>query len=87
MSTKSKLMKRFLGIPKDFTYDETKKLLTNLGYIEHNKGKTSGSRVMFFHPDTKAAYYLHRPHPDNIIHPCYLKQLIIFLKEHGDISE
>ena len=45
MGTKEKLVERFKKLPKDFTYEETLKLLSIFGYYEHNKGATSGSRV------------------------------------------
>ena len=47
MGTKEKLINRFCKLPKDFTYEETLKLLSVFGYSEHNKGATSGSRVRF----------------------------------------
>jgi hypothetical protein len=36
-------------MPKDYTFDEMKKLLAGLGYREIRSGKTSGSRAAFFH--------------------------------------
>ena len=45
MSKIEKDIERLKSKPKDFTYDEMKRLLNNLGFIENNKGKTSGSRV------------------------------------------
>ena len=42
MGTKEKLVERFRKLPKDFTYEETLKLLSIFGYYEHNKGATSG---------------------------------------------
>lgn len=45
MGTKEKLVERFKKLPKDFTYEETLKLLSIFGYYEHNKGATSGARV------------------------------------------
>jgi mRNA-degrading endonuclease RelE of RelBE toxin-antitoxin system len=48
MSKHEKLIKRFKSQPKDFTYEEMKTLLNRLGYEEENKGKTSGSRVIFY---------------------------------------
>lgn len=47
MGSKEKLIERFCKLPKDFTYEETLKLLSSYGYNEHNKGATSGSRVRF----------------------------------------
>jgi hypothetical protein len=47
MGTKEKLIERLKKLPKDFTFDEAERLLTLFGYIRSNKGKASGSRVMF----------------------------------------
>ncbi len=33
------------------------------GYVESNKGATSGSRVRFYNPENKASMMLHKPHP------------------------
>ncbi len=67
MSKLDKLIARFLSHPKDFTYDELKKILTAFGYIEFTKGKTSGSRVAFIQPETKHIIRLHKPHPGKIL--------------------
>ncbi|MBI4843409.1 MAG: type II toxin-antitoxin system HicA family toxin [Nitrospirae bacterium] len=63
MSKAEKLLKRFLSKPKDFTFDELKKLLKSFGYEEAKTGKTSGSRVAFINHQTKSVIRLHRPHP------------------------
>ena len=47
MSKIEKAIERLKSRPKDFTYDEMKMILNNFGFIEYNKGKTSGSRVEF----------------------------------------
>lgn len=63
VSTKEKLIKRFLSLPKDFTFDELARLLTALGFAMSNKGKTSGSRVKFMHTEQEASIIrLHKPH-------------------------
>jgi hypothetical protein len=49
MSKNEKLIERFRQIPRDFTFEELEKLLAIFGYIKCNKGKTSGSRVLFEH--------------------------------------
>jgi hypothetical protein len=63
MGKTEKLLKRFLSKPKDFTYDELKKLLRSLGYREAKTGKTSGARIAFINHDTKHIIRLHKPHP------------------------
>ncbi len=42
MGTKEKLVERFKKLPKDFTYEETLKLLSIFGYYEHNKERLRG---------------------------------------------
>ena len=65
MSKEEKLIQRFLLRPKDFTYDELRKMLKGLGYQESQQGKTSGSRVAFLNEATKHIIRLHKPHPGN----------------------
>ena len=80
MSKVEKAIERLKLKPKDYTYDEAKNLLNKLGFIENNKGKTSGSRVEF-----KDAYgrkiMLHRPHPGNILKSYKINDLLNDLKE------
>lgn len=66
MSRKDKLLKRFLSMPKDFTFEETVNLLRIFDFLEVKKGKTSGSRVMFSN-DEKRVIQFHKPHPGNIM--------------------
>ena len=47
MGQKEKLIAKLKTIPKDFTFDEAESLLGYLTYHRYNKGKTSGSRVIF----------------------------------------
>jgi len=79
MSTKEKLIKRFKTLPKDFTWEEMVRLFAGFGFTVKNKGKTSGSRVMFENNDV--AYTMHKPHPKNIIKETALKQLLKYLIE------
>ena len=67
MTKHDKLLKRFLSKPKDFSYDELKKLLNGFGYDELTLGKSSGSRVAFHNDKTKHLIRLHKPHPKNIL--------------------
>ena len=81
MSTNEKLVERFMTLPKDFTFDEIEKLLTYFGYEKSNKGKTSGSRVMF-KKDGCAPILLHKPHPGNIMKEYALKQVFNILSNN-----
>ena len=85
MSKFEKLKERLLRRPKDFTYDELKSVLTGLGYIESNKGKTSGSRVAFIDHGTKHIIRIHKPHPQNIMKGYTLEYIIDELKGQNKI--
>lgn len=80
MSKKDKLIKRILLLPKDFTYAELVSLLVQLGFEEDNKGKTSGSRVRFYHQDLGLRYLAHKPHPTSVIKEKALKDIVNFLQ-------
>ena len=84
MSELEKLKERLKSLPKDFTYDEAKSLLTKLGFEESNKGKTFGSRVKFERQHNENIL-LHKPHPKNILDPAFVKKLLSILKNFGDI--
>jgi hypothetical protein len=90
MSTKEKLIKRFLALPKDFTFDELLKLLTALGFVPSNKGKTSGSRVKFMHTEKSSIVRLHKPHTSGKpLKEATLKEICAQLaeKKHIDIEQ
>lgn len=76
MSRKEKLLKRFLDLPKNFTYDEAVKLLNDFGFYQVKTGKTAGSRVRFLneaYPEYPIKF--HKPHPGNILKP-YILEII-----------
>lgn len=85
MGTKEKLIERFKRLPNDFTFDELERLLTNFGYTRFNKGKTSGSRIIY-----KDSYghpiMIHKPHPGNIIKGYAMKQIYDELKDKNYIE-
>ena len=64
MSTFEKLLKRFLSAPKDFTYDELKRILAGFGYTEQ---QGAGSRIVFKNERLQHKIKLHKPHPGNIL--------------------
>ena len=66
MSRLEKEIERLKSKPKDYTYDEAKSLLYKLGFIENNKGRTSGSRVEFKDKFGRKII-LHKPHPKNTL--------------------
>jgi len=82
MGTKEKLIERFNRQPKDFTFNELKRLFQVLGFEISQKGKTSGSRVEFVNNDKELSYGAHRPHPDNAIKSYVMKQVLEFLSSN-----
>ena len=82
MGQKEKLIKRLRSVPKDMTFDEIETLLQYLDYVRSNKGKTSGSRVMFISAD-HPPILLHKPHPRKELLEYQIKQLIDVLKQEG----
>lgn len=85
MGKKDKLRERFLTLPSDFTFDEMQSLLAGFGYVKSDKGRTSGSRVIFKNGD-KRPIMLHKPHPGNIVKSYAMKQVYEDLKEAGYIE-
>jgi len=85
MSKRDKQIVRLLSKPKDFTFKELSTLLSGLGYISDNKGKTSGSRVAFFNPANSSIIRLDKPHPDDTLKSYLVRYVIKKLKESGEI--
>lgn len=83
MSRKEKLIKRFLALPKDFTYSELVAVFKICGFVEDNKGKTSGSRVRFHNSERAMGFMMHKPHPENIVMGNALKDALDFLKSNN----
>lgn len=81
MSRKDKLIKKLKSKPKNMTFDEVSGLLSILGFRVFEKGKTSGSRIMFKN-DSGCVILIHKPHPNKEM-PYYQIKLILeqLLKE------
>lgn len=80
MSKKEKIVERLKSRPKDFTYDEARQLLNMFGFVEYNKGKTSGSKVEFINEYNKKIE-LHKPHPGNILKIYQVNKILVLFKE------
>lgn len=87
MSKKSKLLNRLEGRPTDFTWLETVKLMSSLGYRVSEKGKTSGSRMVFLH-EKYPRVLIHKPHPHGLPLKAYqIHDLLKSLREAGVFNE
>lgn len=80
MSKKEKLIQKLKAQSKSFSYEDAKILLEYLNFLENNKGKTSGSRVMFS-SETHGNIMLHKPHPQKELKSYQIKQLKDFLEQ------
>ena len=83
MGQKEKLIKKLKSNPKDFTFEEAEKLLGHFSYFKDNKGRTSGSRVMFTSKEHASKILLHKPHPRKELLEYQIKQLIEVLEQEN----
>ncbi len=86
MTKIDKLVKKISSKPKTFKYNELKTLLTNLGYNEITKGKTSGSRVAFYNEKKDHLFRLHKPHPGKELKKYQIDLIYNELKSQGIIK-
>ncbi len=80
MSQKDKLIKKLKSRPKNMTFDEIEALLNSLDYTRSDKGRTSGSRVIF-ESEKHSAILLHKPHPRKELLDYQIKQIIEVLEQ------
>jgi len=76
---------RLLSAPSDYTYSEARYLLTQLGFVEFNNSKTSGSRVKFYSSSDQRVILLHKPHPGDVMSIGAVRALADRLEEMGEI--
>ena len=83
MGKKEKLIAKLKSNPKDFTFDDAETLLGFFNYVRNNKGKTSGSRVIFVSENHASKIMLHKPHPRKELLAYQIKLLIEVLEQEG----
>ncbi len=83
MGQKEKLIAKLKAKPKTFTFDEAVTLLGYFDFVRNDKGKTSGSRVMFTNIERKTKIILHKPHPEKELRDYQVKQLVEQLEQEG----
>ena len=82
MGQKEKLIRKLKSKPKDMTFEEAETLLKYLTYTRSDKGRTSGSRVMFT-SNEHTPILLHKPHPRKELLAYQVKQLVEILEQEG----
>ena len=73
MSRHEKLIAKLLNQPNNFTCNEMVSLLKGFGYTEEERGRSSGSAVMFYSKKTKDKIMFHKPHPGKELKKYVLK--------------
>ena len=81
VSKLQKMIERIKRQPVDYTFDEVCTLLNALGFAIDNKGKSSGSRVMFEREGM--CIYIHKPHPQKELKRYQIKQILEVLDREG----
>ena len=82
MGQKEKLITKLKAKPKTFTFDDAESLLRYFHYERFNKGRTSGSRIMFV-SEEHPPILMHKPHPRKELLEYQVKQLIEILEQEG----
>lgn len=81
MAEYEKLLEKLKSNPKDFTYRELQSIMSKNGYVENNKGRSSGSRVEYKGKVTSLR--MHKPHGRNFLHDYQIKAVLEFLAKEG----
>ena len=81
MSKKEKLIAKLKSKSRNFTFDEAEALLLSLGFEKSNKGKTSGSRVLFKYGDIHLD--MHKPHPHKELLGYQISKMLKLLEREG----
>ncbi len=81
MSSMENLIEKLKSRPKTFPFNKMCTVLTHLGFKMSNKGRTSGSRVMFIKGSIRIMF--DRPHPGNEMLSCYIERIVDKLEEEG----
>jgi hypothetical protein len=87
MNRRSKLLKRFRTLPRDFTFEEMVAVFKGCGFTLSNKGATSGSRIEFINYNDGNSYIMNKPHPSNIIKSYVMRQVYNYLEVNGYIDK
>ncbi|MCD7752848.1 MAG: type II toxin-antitoxin system HicA family toxin [Lachnospiraceae bacterium] len=85
MSQLEKAKERIRLRPKDYTYTEARQLLSQMEFVESNKGRTSGSRIKFYRKRDQKIILLHKPHPGDVMKPGAVRELAEYLTNLGEL--
>lgn len=86
MASWKAIEQKFKNRSRNISYVEAVTLLKHYGYIQDDKGKTSGSRVRFV-CDGHCDILLHRPHPQKELKEYVVKELVYIFEQEGFWNE
>ncbi|MBQ2031220.1 MAG: type II toxin-antitoxin system HicA family toxin [Lachnospiraceae bacterium] len=78
-----KLIAKLKARSSAISFEEAEVLLEHFGYQRSDKGRTSGSRVMFVRKESDLKILLHKPHPRKELPEYQRKQLLEHLEQEG----
>ena len=82
VSKHEKLKEKLLMMPANFTYNEMVALLNGFGYKAEERGRSTGSAIMFYNEKRNDKIMFHGPHPGKELKKYILKMIIEKLKSN-----
>ena len=83
MAKIEKALRRLTSKPTDFEWIELKAIMQHCGF---ELKTTGGSGRKFIHPETRAAHFIHEPHPSSVLKAYQVRDAVAFLTRQGYIS-
>ncbi len=84
MSKQQKALNRLRSAPKDFSWDELVQVMTFFGL---DLKTSNGSARRFVNPVSRNTFYIHQPHPSNILKPYQIREALKFLRQEEFLHE
>ena len=80
MAKIEKILRRLSSKPADFEWNEFKVVMQYFGF---ELKTTGGSGRKFIHPGTRAAHFIHEPHPSKVLKAYQVRDAVAFLTKEG----
>ena len=80
MAKIEKALKRLSSKPADFEWNELKAIMEHFAF---ELKTTGGSGRKFIHSETRAAHFIHEPHPSKVLKAYQVRDVVAFLTKEG----
>jgi hypothetical protein len=80
MAKIEKIVRRLSSKPADFEWSEFKAVMQHFGF---ELKTTGGSGRKFIHRETRAALFMHEPHPSKVLKAYQVRDAVAFLTKEG----